>query len=125
MKYKLDQSLQAASIKQSDKEVGSLAFKSRIHNKRDLDWAVCIIDPSKIFLNQIALSGSSTPVRVTMAKSDPGDAAVLIHYGTGTVGGSITADYSLVALPGQMFAQRMWVVILDREICKHINNMLS
>jgi hypothetical protein len=118
--------LQAAYIKYSGETIGSLAFKSRTFHKRDLDWAVCIINPSTIPLtNQISLQDSPTPVQVTMAKNEPSDATVLVHYGTGTIGGFILADYSLVALPGQRFAQKMWVIILDREISKHINNTQS
>ena len=44
---------------------------------------------------------------------------VVIHTGTtGIVNGSIIGDYSLVALPGSRFFQRMWIVILDRPIRK-------
>ncbi|KAI9745909.1 MAG: hypothetical protein M1818_000590 [Claussenomyces sp. TS43310] len=76
--------------------------------------------PSKKILQHSTITsafpGGSTVLPTTAANRNPGDAAVLVYCGTGIVGGFIMADYSLVALPGQRSAQRMWVVILDRKI---------
>jgi len=105
------------SIKKSNKIIGSLAFRSRTYNKMSLDWAVCTIDRLETpLVNQIALQNNTAPVRITTANKNPDNAAVLVHYGAGTISGFILPDYSLVALPGQRFPQRMWVVISDKEI---------
>jgi hypothetical protein len=88
-------------------------------DKLDLDWAVCTIDGLETpFVNQIALQNNTAPVGLKMANKNPDHAAVVVYYGAGTLSGFILPDYSLVALPGQRFPQRMWVVILDKEIRK-------
>ena len=88
-----------------------------------LDWAVCTIDRLETpLVNQIALQNNTAPVRITTANKNPDNAAVLVHYGAGTISGFILPDYSLVALPGQRFPQRMWVVISDKEIRKGTNS---
>jgi hypothetical protein len=101
-----------------------------LHGKRDsrehsesswgLDWALYTIDRNKMHLsNTVFLPNGNILLPRNIAQKDPCDMAVVIHTGTtGIVNGSIIGDYSLVALPGSRFFQRMWIVILDRPIRK-------
>jgi hypothetical protein len=85
-----------------------------------LDWALCTIDRNKMHLsNTVFLPDGSILCPRNVAQKDLSNMAVLIHTGpTGILSGCIIGDYSLVALPGSKFFQRMWIVILDRPVRK-------
>jgi hypothetical protein len=103
--------------------VGVLHEKRRVGkgqaSLKDLDWALCTMDVKQVRLaNTFHLpNGSDIATRAIMLGS-PSNAPVWVHTGTGTVKGFLMADHSLVALPGSRAFQRMWIVILDREISK-------
>lgn len=104
-------------IAKSKKKIGTFALKSHTYGNRNLDWAICVLDQFEhSSTNQVMLQNDSTLVQVTMMRENPKDATIFIHYGAGIISGFILSDYSLVALPGQKLAQRMWIVILDEDI---------
>ncbi|KAE9365459.1 hypothetical protein N431DRAFT_353051 [Stipitochalara longipes BDJ] len=86
----------------------------------DLDWALCTIDRTRMHLsNTVSLANGNILCPRNIAQTDPIDMAVVVHTGlTGVVNGCILGDYSLVALPGSKYFQRMWIVILDRLVQK-------
>jgi hypothetical protein len=85
-----------------------------------MDWALCTDDRNKIRLsNNVFLPNGNILCPRNIAQGDPTDMAVIIHTGpTGIVNGCIVGDYSLVALPGSKFFQRMWIVVLERNVRK-------
>jgi hypothetical protein len=85
-----------------------------------MDWALCAIDRDKMRLsNKLLLPNGNILCPRNVAQRDPTDMAVLIPTGlNGIINGYIIGDYSLVALPGSKFFQRMWIVILERNIRK-------
>ena len=86
----------------------------------NMDWALCVIDRDKMRLsNKMLLPNGNILCPRNVAQRDPTDMAVLIPTGlNGIINGCIIGDYSLVALPGSKFFQRMWIVILERNIRK-------
>ncbi len=107
--------------------IGSLLEKRYVplvvsKSQRDLDWALCSLDRTKVHLtNNISLPDGTTIYPTQIALKNPSDADVWVHTGTtGLVKGFLTGAYSLVALPGSRTFQRMWIVVLDRLIRKFL-----
>jgi hypothetical protein len=75
----------------------------------NMDWALYTINKHKIRLsNTLILPGGSILDPKIIAQDDPTDTEVLINTcPTGLVKGYIIGDYSLVALPGTNYFQRM------------------
>lgn len=86
----------------------------------NMDWALCTFDRNKIRLsNQVLLPNGIILSPRNISQDDPTDMAVIVHTGsTGIVDGYIVGDYSLVALPGSRSFQRMWIVVLKRNVRK-------
>jgi hypothetical protein len=98
-------------------KVGSLVHKSTFEEGRNLDWAVCALDYSQVLItNQTILENGSKLFTSQIVEELPTDAAVFVQAGGKSIKGYILGDYSLVALPGSKSFQRMWVVILERDI---------
>lgn len=105
--------------------IGSLLEKRYIppvvtETQRDLDWALCSLDRTRVHLtNNVSLPDGTTLYPTQIALQNPSNTDVWIHSGTtGVVKGFLTGDYSLVALPGSRTFQRMWIVVLDRLVRK-------
>ncbi|KAE9369779.1 hypothetical protein N431DRAFT_443404 [Stipitochalara longipes BDJ] len=85
------------------------------YSQPDLDWAVCTLDTHTV--NRLSSIWMKYPKR--LIQEILSDTPIFVRTGTtGIVEGVILRDYSLVALPGSMRFQRMWVIILEREIAK-------
>jgi hypothetical protein len=91
-------------------------MKSTSSSRRHFDWALCIID-----VHALQRSLESSPYITNLPTiispiGDPKDGFVSIYHNGRTIDGFVLPDYSIVALPGQGFMQRMWVVIITEEI---------
>ncbi len=93
----------------------------------NMDWALCTIDRSKMRQsNDVILPNGNILCPRNIAQEDPADMTVIINTGsTGIVNGCIVGDYSLVALPGSKFFQRMWIVVLERHVGKSSSIQVS
>lgn len=106
-------------------QIGSLRHKRLIETfslkgQKDLDWALCSLAGSQPHtLNGVKLPDGYTLYSKRIVENDLFNAPVWVNTGTtGVVKGYLMGDYSLVALPGNKMFQRMWMVILERHICK-------
>lgn len=93
----------------------------------NMDWALCTIDQNKMRLsNNLLFPNGKILYPRNIAQDDPMDQAVIIHTNpTGIINGCVIGDHSLVALPGSKFFQRMWIVVLERNVRKSSYSQIS
>lgn len=86
-------------------------------NTKDMDWAIFVPDRTR---GDMPLKKSSCVSKypTTVIQDVSGSAEVLVRGRLGEERGMLLGDYSLVALPGTGKFQRMWAVMLERDIAQ-------
>ncbi|KAL3422643.1 hypothetical protein PVAG01_06799 [Phlyctema vagabunda] len=101
-------------------DVGELSEKrnSLPTSQRNLDWALCKLDFSKVrATSAIVLPDGFKLYPAQIALEIDEDIEVWVQTGTtGVLKGMLLHSHSLVALPGHKRFQRMWIVNLDRIV---------
>ena len=81
---------------------------------KSLDWAMIEIDPTSQILNEVVLL---YPGRIGSKQSD--ETKVMTCTGvTGMLTGTMSANPTLLKLPGSQTLQEVWVVRFDRQLSK-------